>query len=139
MKVWKVYLAAAFHRQKEMRNLALDIELMGIDVTSRWLLEHLAPIDPEARENFYEENAIMDMADVKRCDILVRFSDDLACPFVPSEWCTASRMEESGMATAWNKQIVVVGGKQSLFDRLFNRVHLKDKTELLKWLEVNCG
>ena len=130
------YLAAAFHRQKEMRELAKEVEALGVTVTSQWLYEDPAPTDLIEKEKFLEENAIMDMNDVERADVLIRFSDDLSSPFIPSEWGTASRMEEAGMATAWGKQVVIVGGKQSLFDRLLNRVHLKDKTELLFWLKA---
>lgn len=131
-----VYLAAAFHRQKEMREFAKEIEALGVRVTARWLIEDPSPTDPIERERFLEKTAVMDMNDIERADVLIRFSDDLSHPFVPSDWCTSSRMEESGMATAWGKQVVVVGGKQSLFDRLLNRVHLKDKDELLHWLRM---
>ena len=130
-----VYLAAAFHRQAEMREFAKEIEALGVRVTARWLTEDPSPTDPIEREKFLEKTAIMDMDDIEQADVLIRFSDDLSHPFVPSDWCTSSRMEESGMATAWGKQVVVVGGKQSLFDRLLNRVHIQTKEGLIQWIK----
>ena len=124
----KVYLAAAMHRREEIRAVAKRLEDVGIKVTARWL-------EQNQRDMTLREVAEYDSADVFRADCLVRFSDDISTPTVPAGWCTCSRMEESGMAQAWGKMIVIVGGHQSVFDYFLNRVHLKDADELVDYLK----
>lgn len=130
----KVYLAARFDRKEEMKALSLLLGVHGIECTSRWLDEPPLPKGQRAQARFLQNTAQMDADDVYAADMLIRFSDDLSKPKVPSRWCTSSRMEETGMAHAWGKQIVIVGGKQSLFDRFTNRVHVRDAAELLRYL-----
>jgi hypothetical protein len=131
----KVYLAAAFHRKDEMKAISLLLKELGVIVTSRWLDEEPLPAGKAAQARFLRNTAQMDADDVKAADTLIRFSDDLSTSTVPSSWCTASRMEETGMATAWGKQIIIVGGKQSLFDRFPQRVHVSDAKALLKYIK----
>jgi len=130
-----VYLAAAFWRKKEMKKLSLKIEELGVKVTSRWLDEEPLPEGKIKRKRFLQNTAAMDANDVFAADTLIRFSDDLSTKTVPSSWCTASRMEECGMAHAWGKKIIVVGSVQSLFDRFPQRIHLKDSKALLRYIK----
>lgn len=127
----RVYLSAAFHRQKEMQQVRGILTDAGVDVQARWIDETIPPQHPEEYERFLRENAYMDMNDVYACDILVRFSDDLTTSTTPAKWATGSRMEETGMAHVLGKTIIIVGGKQSIFDRFPQRVHVKDIDELL--------
>ncbi len=129
-----VYLAAAFHRKEEMKELSLLIKNIGVKVTSRWLDEDDAPEGPIKLKRFLRNTAQMDADDVKAADTFIRFSDDLSTTMVPSSWCSCSRMEETGFAHAWGKHIIIVGGIQSLFDRFPQRVHMKDKHELLSYI-----
>lgn len=129
----KVYLAARFDRKDEMKAISLRLKELGVTVTSRWLDEEPLPKGKEAVERFLRDTAQMDADDVKAADTLIRFSDDLKDrASVPARWCTASRMEETGMAHAWGMNIIIVGGKQSLFDRFANRIHVKNVNALLK-------
>ncbi len=128
----KAYLAARFDRREEMKDLSLRLKKLGVTVTSRWLDEEPLPHGKAAVERFLRDTAQMDADDVYAADTLIRFSDDLSTPTVSSRWCTCSRMEETGMAHAWGKNIIIVGGKQSLFDRFANRIHVKDVNALLK-------
>ena len=130
-----VYLAAAFHRKKEMKKLSLEIKKLGVKVTSRWLDEEPLPEGKIKRKRFLENTAAKDANDVFAADTLIRFSDDLSTKKVPSVWCTCSRMEECGMAHAWGKKIIIVGGKQSLFDQFPQRVHVKDSKALLRYIK----
>ena len=132
----KVYLAARFDRKDEMKKLSLILISLGIGVTSRWLDEVSNTLCFAQRERFMEDTAQIDADDVYAADTLVRFSDDLSLPVVSSRWCTGSRMEETGMAYAWGKRIVIVGGNQSLFDRFPSRIHVQDVTELLEQLQL---
>jgi hypothetical protein len=134
-----VYLAAAFWRKKEMKKLSLEIKKLGVKVTSRWLDEEPLPEGKIKRKRFLQNTAAMDANDVFAADTLIRFSDDLSTKTVPSNWCTCSRMEETGFAHAWGKQIIVVGPLQSLFDRFPQRIILKDAAELLRYIRKHRG
>jgi hypothetical protein len=129
----RVYISARFGRREEMVEVSKAITKLGYEDVSRWLVleEGAYPSEKEFRDR-----AHLDMSDVYACDILVRFTDDLSAPTVPSAWCTASRFEETGMAQALGKYIIVVGGTQSLFDRLESRIHVANKVELYATLRV---
>ena len=129
-----VYLAAAFWRKAEMKELSLRIKELGVKVTSRWLDEESLPEGKIKRKRFLENTAAMDANDVFAADTLIRFSDDLSTKTIPSSWGTGSRLEECGMAHAWGKKIIVVGEKQSLFDEFPQRIRLKDSKALLKYI-----
>jgi len=129
-----VYLSAAFHRKEEMKEVSLKIAALGVHITSRWLDEDPAPVGKRARDLFKVETAQKDTDDVHAADAIIRFSDDLSTSTVPSNWCTGARMEECGMAYAWGKKIIVVGGKQSIFDNLPERIHVKDVNTLLAYI-----
>jgi hypothetical protein len=133
----KVYLAARFDRKDEMKEFSLRLKEIGIGVTSRWLDEKPLPHGQAAQARFLRNTAQMDADDVKAADILIRFSDNLSTKTIPSKWGTGSRLEECGMATAWGKRIVIVGGRQSLFDRFPQRIHVRDAEELLKYLRTS--
>jgi hypothetical protein len=123
----RVYISARFSRRAEMQEVSKAIKALGYEDVSRWLVLEESEHPTEA---MLRERARVDKQDVHRCDILVRFSDDLSEPTVPSQWCTASRFEETGMADALGKIVIIVGGPQSLFDRLETRIHVKDTAEL---------
>ena len=129
----RAYIASRFDRKSEIKEFSLEVIALGVEVTSRWLDKAPMPHGKDERAQFLIDTAAMDRDDVKSADVLVRFSDDLSTPTIPARWGTASRMEETGMAYAWGKRIVIVGGKQSLFDHFAERIQLKDKNELLTW------
>jgi hypothetical protein len=118
-----------------MKELSLRIKELGVKVTSRWLDEGPLPEGETTKARFLRDTAQMDADDVKAADTLIRFSDDLSMPTIPSSWGTGSRLEECGMATAWGMNIIVVGPNQSIFDRLPNRVHVKDAASLLDFIK----
>ena len=138
----KVYLAASWSRQAEMKKLSSELIALGIEVTSRWLEEKEAE-RPEDRAKHNRENALQDVNDVRAADILVRFTDEfvkfdnpelLQNMLVRAHLATGGRMFECGLAWAEGKTIVVVGGAQNVFDMLPNVVHLPDVEELKKFL-----
>lgn len=133
-----VYLAASWSRLEEMRGVAEELALTGVEVRCRWLKEKPLPL--HGREKFHRENAINDLHDIRDCDYLVRFADDLSGGFVPSHLATGARMFEMGYAHALGRTCYVVGGTQMIFDRLANIRHVKDVEELKRELnpvEVN--
>lgn len=143
----RVYLAAAWSRRDEMREIATDLRSLGVEITSRWLIEAHAP--PGGEERHMRENACIDLEDVRQSDCIVRFTDTLdtvspiarhfvgdghASWYVPHKYLSGARMVEMGYALALGKAVVVVGGKQNVFDRLPQVIHLKDVEELKRYL-----
>jgi hypothetical protein len=128
----KVYLAARYGRKAEMQEVAKILEAIGITVTSRWLTE---PESANVVEEELQQAALRDYDDIRTVDYFVRFSDDLSTPTIPSSWGTASRMEETGMAEAWGIPIIIIGPKQSVFDRLPDRVILPDVPTFVTYLQ----
>ena len=132
----KIYLAAAWSRRYEIEVVAERLKALGIEITSRWLQEEKnmqqaigknlsAPSD-----RFLRERAYTDLEDVDAADAIVRFSDDLSQSIVPSHLASGARMFEFGYAKAKGKTLFVVGGKQNVFDRLQEVIHVKDVDEL---------
>jgi len=129
-----VYLAASWTRRNEIKMVATYLRAAGIEVRARWLDEEPVPADPD-RERFLIHRATEDVEDVLACDVLVRFTDDLTAPTVPSRLATGARMFEMGLAWGAGKQIVVVGGHQCIFDHLpVNITHVRDVQELKNYL-----
>ena len=130
----KVYLAASFSRQAEMRLIAADLTCFDIEITSRWLFEEQGLKHGNARRKHMMRCAFTDLEDVRAADLLVRFSDDLSPAMVPSHLATGARMGETLYAYALGKPVIIVGGHQNVFDFLPSFVHLKDTKELMQYL-----
>lgn len=131
----KVYLAAAFSRQEEIARIADRLNDKGIEITSRWL--HVK------KERL--ENAFMDVEDVRRADILVRFTDNYGSipmmnshghDWVPARFISGARHFETGLAWERGIPIIVVGGKQNIFDEFPNITHVDSVDELEKVLGI---
>lgn len=138
MMTTRLYLAAAWSRQAEIRAVAEDLnQLPGIEVAARWLYEE--PIPPTLHDSeldeFRQNRAQEDVEDVRAAHMLVRFTDDLNRPIVPSGLATGSRMFEMGLAYAWKKVIIVVGGTQPIFDYLPEIFHVHDVATLKRVLK----
>ena len=123
----RVYISSRFDRRDEMKEVSKAVQALGFDDVSHWIVQEQGA---NPSETVLRDRATLDRNDVYACDILVRFSDDLTTATIPSRWGTASRFEETGMAYALGKTIIVVGGNQSLFDRLESRLHVPDKAAL---------
>lgn len=129
----KIYLAASFSRQAEMRVIALRLTPFA-EITSRWLFEPQGMKNGHARRKHMMRCAFTDLEDVRAADILVRFTDDLTPIMVPSHLATGARMGETMYAYALGKPVIIVGGYQNVFDFLPSFVHLKDDDELVQYL-----
>jgi hypothetical protein len=122
----KVYLAAAFRRQEEITNIAVRLTDKGLIITSRWLYVKKERL----------ENAFMDIEDVRRSDVLVRFTDKVNSNLVATQLISGARHFETGLAWERGIPIIVVGGKQNLFDDFPNITHVDSIDELEKVLGV---
>jgi nucleoside 2-deoxyribosyltransferase len=126
----KAYLAAAWGRRLEILEVAHKLESVGVNVTSHWLTEE------SGQPLGNRERADVDLADVDRADTLVRFTDP---EFFEETWVerrllSGARMVEMGYALAKGKRVIVVGGKQNVFDWLGNVTHVADVDELVRLL-----
>lgn len=133
----RVYLAAAWSRQQEIRKVAEQLQTIGVEVTSRWLDER-GPAIVQDKAKYRRETAFIDIQDVRRADMLIRFTDNLTSETIPSHLGTGARMFEFGLAWGAGIPVVVVGGTQNVFDMLPNLVHLKDLNELLEFLSTGA-
>jgi len=127
----KLYLAAAFSRQAEMKRVAEELTDCGFEITSRWLTNTPGVIKGKKARM---QDAFMDINDLREADILVRFSDDLTKDSIPAKLGSGARMFEFGMAWERGMPIVVVGGRQNIFDSLPNVTHVADLKELFEYL-----
>ena len=129
-----VYLAAAWSRRKEISLIADQLnKIPGVCVKARWLKE---PIKAKEKHCFHfcQKRAQVDVQDVKKADILIRFTDDLRRKLVPARLATGARMFEMGYAYALGKKIIVVGGHQPIFDYLPGIIHINDVETLKSFL-----
>ena len=135
----KVYLAASFSRQAEMRRLRRRLKQHDIVVTSRWLDEHTCPKN-QPFDEFMQEMAEIDLYDILAADVFVRFTDGdvhvgKLTKTVPASLATGSRHFECGYALRHGKPIVVVSGYQNVFDYLSIIKHVKNVDDLILYLK----
>ena len=105
-----------------------------MEVTSRWL-----DIDASS----LEEAAIIDAADIKSCDLVLRFSDSeyldeskKDASDAPRRLMSGARHTEVGLGLAWRKQIAVIGGHQNAFDHVEQVMHFATFADFMEWLHV---
>jgi nucleoside 2-deoxyribosyltransferase len=124
----RLYLAAAWSRKAEIKAIAQELNnlTIGVHVGARWLDEEDPTYGGPPATEFRRERARIDVADVKSADVIVRFTDDLSSPTVPSGLASGARMFEMGYAYAFKKIIIVVGGIQPIFDYLPEIIHVED-------------
>ena len=130
----KIYLAAAWGRREEILRVADRLRLVGVEITSNWLTEEEG-MQSGSKERFLRERAYVDLQDVDKADALVRFADTPRTRSVPRALISGARMFEMGYAKAKGKGLIVVGGKQHVFDRLADVIHVKDADALVRLLK----
>ncbi len=126
----RVYLAAAFSRQAEIKEVAARLENLGVMVTSRWLYAESMFHKPTLSR---VEDAFADIRDLREADILIRFADITDSSTVPSRLISGARMFECGLAWERGMPIFVVQGKQNVFDYFPNIVHFATVDDLLQY------
>lgn len=120
----KVYLAARYSRNADMREVAAHLRARGEEVTSRWingsheLGEH--PTD-EARERL----ALEDLEDLQAADVVLAFSEE---PRTMSN-SRGGRHVEFGLAIGLGKPVFVVGPKENVFHYLPAVRHFRNTVE----------
>lgn len=104
----KLYLAAHFAEQAEMRLLRSRLHQLGHEVTSSWL-DQTAPQARArrlvAQPDRYREIARTDVADIHRSDTLVLVRGD------PGR----GKHVEFGIALAWGLRLILIGEPEVVF------------------------
>jgi len=132
-----IYIAAAWSRREEMKKLTKELErdIPDLIVNARWI--KIEPPEKTFWQRTPRENtrlAMEDQEDAVTSDVLIRFSDDLSAKMVSARLATGSRMVEMGMAIMAGVPVIVVGGKQNLFDCLPQVQHVKNVVSLKRVL-----
>lgn len=110
----KCYLASAYSRQAEMRDIAARLIEVGHEITARWIDgRHETP--PFGMEVDSIEHlgwaAAEDVDDVAACEVLVSVTGG-------GHRLRGGRHVEAGIAIALGKRRVVLGERESVFDHL---------------------
>ena len=103
-------------------------------VECRWFNESLGSED----SGFLAGRASDNLADIRDADMIVRFSDAEVVSglagSIDRRLATGGRHFECGYAYALGKAVVVVGGRQNIFDWLPDITHAADVGQLLSLL-----
>jgi hypothetical protein len=123
----KVYLAARYSRHPEMQEYARQLEALGYEITSRWimgshqLMLNGEPLGPEREAMFENDHESMgsqrrefagyDWDDLMAADTVISFTER---PRTVSN-SRGGRHVEFGAALAVGKRCIVVGWRENVF------------------------
>ncbi len=126
----KIYLAARFVREAEMREAAAYLRARGHEITSRWIdgSHELEQFPTEAERT---RLALEGWHDLSRADILIAFSEVPRTPDISR----GGRHVEFGLALARSKLVYVVGPKENVFHYLPVVRHFAGLSEAIKAAE----
>jgi hypothetical protein len=128
----KVYLASRYSDKLRMSALAEELRSKRVEVTSRWLEEPHSPTSQlsDLKDDYLQMNALIDLEDIDRADVLVFFSVEPTQPMV-----RGGRHVEFGYALGTKKPIIVVGPQENIFHYL-PQIERKSWPETVYYLEV---
>jgi hypothetical protein len=114
----KIYLAARYSRNAEMRSIRDQLQDLGHEVTSRWidqhggnLLESIAAGKLNANPVECYPYAEIDVADLMAADIVISFTS-------ADGGGKGGRHVEFGLALGLGKRVVLVGPRENVFHTL---------------------
>lgn len=118
----RVYLAARFARQAELREVAAELRAAGVEVTSRWLGSERAlrseDLDAHGRA---AQLAQMDFEDLTSANVCIAFTEDSRAPTG-----RGGRHTELGIALALGMRVILVGPREHVFHCLPSVEHYPD-------------
>ena len=123
----KIYLAARYSRQAELRGYADQLRAAGFDVTATWLDCNEAS-DAAGTPASLRAWAEQDLADVQRSEALIAFTEPDDAPV-----SSGGRHVEMGYALALGVPVYVVGPPENIFCRLA-QMRFDTFGEMLAWL-----
>jgi hypothetical protein len=124
----KIYLAARFSRQQELRNYAFQLRNQGHEVTSRWLEEGAEKTYEDLTPDGCRKCAQHDVVDIKRADCVISFTETR-----DSGYASGGRHVELGIALASGKSCLIVGPQENVFHHLSLIHHFTAWEECLDW------
>lgn len=132
---YKVYLAARVSRRPDLQRWIANLEECDIEIVSRWALkgsDHTAPSEgsPLAPPLDRERYALEDLEDIHACDAVISLMEE------PRTATRGGRHVEFGYAMALDKQLWIVGPKETVFHELPNVRHYSSWGECLAELIV---
>lgn len=126
----RIYLSSRYSRRIEMFSVAIDLELRGHVITSRWIRgahtisdSGLSSIDQEKERTRF---ALEDIEDLYKSDTLITFSE-----YPHSVNSRGGRHVEFGIALGFVSNIVVVGPRENVFHCLPSIKWFPDYMEFL--------
>lgn len=112
----KIYLAARYSRNDEMRGVRDVLTAMGHEITSRWIDLHggqqAVSYAPEQLNQHPEQCALLgqhDVEDVTAADTVISFT---------GEGGKGGRHVEFGIAVGLGKRLIIVGQREHIFHTL---------------------
>lgn len=132
----KVYLAAPFGWQAEMRAIRDQLTARGVVVTSRWIdrgpgpgADHRQLNDDPAR---FAADAVEDIRDVSAADWMISFTQGAVA-------ARGGRHVEFGLGLAMGKRMLLVGEREHVFHALDVVEHYPDWSSLVDalWAPVD--
>jgi len=118
----KVYIAASYPRIMEAKALGESLETKGFEILSLWHIEGQSAIDSDYLSG---PRAIRDQFAIQQCDLFVEFVGD--------DKSKGGRHCELGLALAWNKKIILIGGlDHCIFTNLPWLARIKNAEEFLR-------
>ena len=117
----KIYLAAKWSRMAEMASIGDTLKGLGQDITSQWIY-----FAEEGKTR--EENAVMDMEDVRKADAIICYTHPRNEP-QPG----GGRHTEFGLAVAWGKRLFIVGPQEQIFHWLPGVKQFASTEEMLQY------
>lgn len=112
-----IYLAGRYGRRAELAHYAAHLTQAGHHITARWLSgAHDGPPVPDDGIRLpgsladSQRFALEDVQDLQAADLVLVFTEPPGSPA-----SRGGRHVELGMALAWEKAIVVIGGRENVF------------------------
>lgn len=135
----RIYLAARYSRNAEMREFRGRLEIEGHEVTSRWIDQHGGDVlesfvaqklnsDPEHCAHY----AKVDLDDLTAADWVVSFTSS-------NGGGKGGRHIEFGVALALGKRLFLVGPRENVFHTLPQVEHFPGWPEFLAAIEAERG
>ena len=141
----KVYLAARYSRNAEMRGYRDDLVAMGHEVTSRWIDLHSGTVSFVSAEALGIQEKSFTPEQLSATPTLCNeyaeadWSDLAEAQWVISFTCATGgkggRHVEFGIGLASNKRMIVVGPREHVFHTLADVEHFEDWPSCRKALE----
>lgn len=125
----RIYLAARYDRQAEMREWREALVAAGHEVVSSWLDGPAPDAEDRLDDDVQARWAQVDMVDLRNADALITATEEPSVGYT-----TGGRHVELGLALAWGKRVYLVGPEENAFHHLPEVTQHHDLPELL-----GCG